>query len=51
MKQTFYILTIISALTIFSCDRIKNKGQELADKTEEKVKDKSALILKQHDNE
>ena len=41
MKQTFYILTIISALTIVSCDRIKNKGQELADETEEKVKEKS----------
>ncbi len=41
MKQTIYISTIIFALTIVSCDRIKNKGQELAEKTEKKVKDKS----------
>jgi len=41
MKQTIYISTIIFTLTMVSCDRIKNKGQEFADKTEEKVKDKS----------
>ncbi len=45
MKQTIYISTIIFALTIVSCDRIKNKGQELADKTEEKVKDKSKDLV------
>lgn len=45
MKQTTYITTIIFALAIVSCDRIKNKGQELADKTEEKVKDKSKDLV------
>ena len=45
MKQTIYISTIIFALTIVSCDRIKNKGQELADKTEEKVKVKSKDLV------
>ena len=45
MKQTIYILTVIIVLTIISCDRIKNKGQELADKTEEKVKDKSKDLV------
>lgn len=32
-------------MTIGSCDRIKNKGQELADKTEIKVKDKSKDLV------
>ena len=32
MKQTNYILTIFIALTLTSCDRIRNKGQELIDK-------------------
>lgn len=41
MKQIFYILTIFISLTIVSCDRIKNKGQKLADKAEEKIQDKS----------
>lgn len=45
MKKTIYISTIIFALTIVSCDRIKNKGQELADKTEKKVKDKSKDLV------
>jgi hypothetical protein len=45
MKPTFYILTIISALTIVSCDRIKNKGQLLAENTEKRVKDKSKDIV------
>ncbi len=41
MKQAFYILIILFVMAIVSCGRIKNKGQELADKTGEKVKDKS----------
>jgi len=45
MKHTFYILTIIFTLIILSCDRIKNKGQKLAGKTEEKVKDKSKDLV------
>jgi hypothetical protein len=45
MKQIIYISTIIFSLTIISCERIKNKGQELADKTEEKVKDKSKDLV------
>lgn len=45
MKQLINISTIIFVLTIVSCDRIKNKGQELADKTEEKVKDKSKDLV------
>ena len=45
MKQIIYISTIIFALTIVSCDRIKNKGQELADNTEKKVKDKSKDLV------
>ena len=45
MKQTLYILTFISAMTIISCNRIKNKGQELADNTKEKVKDKSKDLV------
>jgi hypothetical protein len=45
MKQTIYISTIILVLIIVSCDRIKNKGQELAYKTEKKVKDKSKDLV------
>ncbi|HLV50464.1 MAG TPA: hypothetical protein VKY44_00750 [Flavobacterium sp.] len=45
MKPTFYISIIIFILTLVSCDRIRNKGQELADKTEQKVKDKSKDIV------
>ena len=44
MRQTIYILIILT-LTFYSCDRIKNKGQELADKTEEKFKDKSKDLV------
>lgn len=45
MKQTVHILIIIFVVTLVSCDRIKNKGRELADKTERKVKDKSKDIV------
>lgn len=45
MRQTIYLLTIIFALIIVSCDRIKNKGQELADKTEQKIIDKSKDLV------
>jgi hypothetical protein len=45
MKQTIYISTIILVLTIVSCDRIKNKGQELADKTKERVEEKSKDLV------
>lgn len=41
MKQAFFILTIFAALTIVSCDSIRNKGKEFIDKTEENVKDRS----------
>jgi hypothetical protein len=41
MKQAFYILTIMYYLTIVSCDSIQNKGKEIVNKTEEKVKAKS----------
>jgi hypothetical protein len=41
MKHIFYISTIIFVSTLISCDRINNKTQELADKTEGKAKDKS----------
>ena len=38
-------MTLITAMLVVSCDSIKNKGQELADKTEEKVKDKSKDLV------
>jgi hypothetical protein len=41
MKQAFYLLTIIFIVTNISCDRIKNKGQKLVDKTVETLKNKS----------
>ena len=45
MRHTIYLLTIIFALIIVSCDRIKNKGQELADKTEQKIIAKSKDLV------
>jgi hypothetical protein len=45
LKPLFCILILISTLIVVSCDRIKNKGQELADKTEEKIKDKSEDLV------
>lgn len=44
-KQAIYLSIILFALTIVSCERIKNKGQALADKTEEKVKDQSKDLV------
>ena len=44
MKFIYFILTIL-CLTILSCDRIKKKGQEIADKTEQKVKSKSKDLV------
>lgn len=41
MKQIIPISTLIFTLTMVSCDRIKNKGKELANTTEKNVKDKS----------
>jgi hypothetical protein len=41
MPKPFHIFLLLSALTIISCHKIKNKTQQLADKTEQKVKDKS----------
>lgn len=38
MRQIIYIFTIL-ALIVCSCDKIKSKGKELADKSTEKVKD------------
>jgi hypothetical protein len=40
MKHTIYII-ILLGLAFCSCNRIKNKGQQLLDKTGQKVKDKS----------
>jgi hypothetical protein len=40
LKRIVYIL-IFLAIVLFSCERIKNKGQEIATKTERKVKSKS----------
>lgn len=45
VKQIFYTTTIIFILTLVSCENIRNKGQELANKTERKVKDKSNDII------
>lgn len=45
MKQPIYIVSVIFILLTASCDRIKNKGQALAELTEEKVKDKSMELL------
>lgn len=41
MKPSVLILTIILSMILISCERIINKGQDLADKTKEKVKTKS----------
>ena len=40
-----YSWTILFLLTLLSCDRIRNEGQEFADKTEEKVKDRSKDLV------
>lgn len=45
MNLQYCLLTMIILLTIISCDRIKNKGQKLADKSVEKVKDKSSNLV------
>ena len=45
MKLTFYISTTVFILTLVSCDRIRNKGQELADKSEKKLNTKSNDIV------
>lgn len=43
--KTNYLILIIFALTIFSCDRIKNKGKEIAEKTEQKAKSKTTDLI------
>lgn len=45
MKQRLYILILLAALTVFSCDRAKNKGKELADKAVERVENKSRDLI------
>jgi len=45
VKKTIYIPILILSLTLFSCDRIKSKGQELSDKAKEKVKNKSKDVI------
>jgi hypothetical protein len=45
MKQIFYFFTIISTLSIVSCESFKNKGQALIEKTEEKVENKSKDLV------
>jgi hypothetical protein len=45
MKQLFYISTMIFILSLNSCDRIREKGQQLVGETEQKVKDKSKDIV------
>ena len=37
LRLTNYILTTGFILTLFSCDRLKRKGQEVVDRTQEKV--------------
>lgn len=44
MKFLYFTL-IILCFTILSCDRLKNKGQEIANKTEQKVKSKSKDLV------
>jgi hypothetical protein len=41
MRQTISILIIIYIVELVSCDRIRNKGEEIANKTENKIKSKS----------
>ncbi len=41
IQQLCYLFLIFSCLTFPSCNKIKNKTKELADKTEQKAKDKS----------
>ena len=45
MKLTFYISTIVLILTLVSCERMRDKGKNLIDKTEQKVKDKSKDVV------
>ncbi len=41
MKQTIYLAAIIFALTIVACKKMKSKSEQLVDKTEEKLTNKS----------
>jgi hypothetical protein len=45
LKPILYIPAVAFALLLLSCNRIKNKSQELAYKTEEQVKDKSKELV------
>ena len=44
MKQTIYIVSVI-IFFFYSCGRIKEKGKNLAARTEQKVKDKSKDLV------
>ena len=44
-KQSIYILATVLMLAIFSCGRARQKGQEIATKTKEKVKDKASEVV------
>jgi hypothetical protein len=45
LNITVYICTIILVVTLFSCDRITRKGQEVVDKTIEKISEKKAEVV------
>lgn len=45
MKQTACLVSILLVLMCSSCERIFNKGRELAGKTEEKVKHKAEDVV------
>ncbi len=44
VRLTLYILTVI-LIFLSSCDKIKNKGKEIASNAENKIKDKSEKII------
>lgn len=41
MKSGIYFLVIILSLTNLSCNRVKNKGKEIAGKAQEKIKEEA----------
>jgi hypothetical protein len=45
LKKMLFIATIIGSITLFSCNKIKNKGQSIAAQAEEKVKDKADNLV------
>jgi len=49
LRFTIYILTIAFLATLFSCDRLKRKGHEAIDETQEKIGETKQKIIDKKD--